>query len=396
MRRIKSLIKKLIKSYVYTPLVLLLDSACLLFFSLRRAEQKQGAIFFLHGLGDLIISANSINALSAYIKSQGLRSFLFVEPNLVDFCRDFIKVDEVRPISRRRFVRSLSYRLNVAASICQRFALSIQPHYNRQIIVEDSLIRLSSYGKRIGNNGAGLYIGRLERLIGDMFYTKLVTLSPQPMHDLTRNQEFIGKLGLDIKTGPFRFADASLKPLSPNIAAASLLSTPYMLLAPFSSHPMKSWPLERFMQSASEISSKFGLTIVVIGAGYDDLISWPAAAGLELPMTNLCGETSIDDLLALIRQARFVLGNDSGVFHLSVALDTPVVSVGGGGMPVRFFPYPNSTSHYSRSLDHPMPCFGCGWNCIYPMRKGSTAKCLLEVKVSEVVKAAVDILSQKS
>ena len=384
-------IKRFIKLYIYMPIILLLDSVFLFLFYWRRSSNKDGAIFFLHGLGDLVIAANALNVLSEYIKAKGLRSILFVEPNLVNFCKTIVCVDEVMAISRRDFVRNIPYRLKVISSIAHQFSIAIQPHYNRQIFVEDSLIRIASHTERLGNNAAGLYISKLERLIGDSFYTKLIDLSPNPVHDLIRNREFVGKFGLDIHPEPFFFKEDHIKWLD-----LSFLEEPYMVVAPYSSHPMKTWPLQRFIYVASEIATKFNLLVVFIDSKHRCQIIWPESVTHKAPIINFCGETSINDLVFLIKGAHLVLGNDSAVFHLSVALRTPVVSIGGGGMPVRFFPYPSNCVSSCVSIDYSMDCFGCGWNCIYSISPSEAAPCILGVSIDEVISASEGILAKNT
>jgi ADP-heptose:LPS heptosyltransferase len=372
------------------PLVLLLDSLWLIAISRRKTQENNGAIFFLHGFGDLLISANAINLLSENLKAQGMRSFLFVEPAWVDFCERFITVDEVRPIVRKDFLRSLSYRIKVIWDIGNLFKIAIQPHYNRHTLIEDSLVRAASRNQRLGNAGGGLSISKFERWFGDPWYDQLVTLPTEPVHDLVRQQQFVERLGYKKVIKPFSFNDKHLMLDSLNKYESRLLVEPYMLVIPFSSHPMKNWPLDRFVESASAIASQFGLMVVVIGM---DFVDWPEDGNKDLRVLNLSGKTPIDVLIRLVKNARIVLGNDSGVFHLSVALKTPTLIIGGGGMPVRFFPYPNEISQKSIALDSKMSCFGCGWNCIYPIKQGEPAKCMLGVSVDQVVWAAERLLT---
>src|SRR5262249_24091552 len=55
--------------------------------------------------------------------------------------------------------------------------------------------------------------------------------------------------------------------------------------------------------------------------------------------TDLAGQTSLRELVALIRRAAICVTNDSGAMHLAVALGRPVVSVFGPTDPRRIGPY---------------------------------------------------------
>ncbi|HMD53830.1 MAG TPA: hypothetical protein VKJ65_04695, partial [Phycisphaerae bacterium] len=119
----------------------LIDVAVLLEFKEPR-QRNQGAIFCLHGLGDLLLAGNAIKRLAQYMHEHGLRSVLFVQPELVEFARQNFPVDLVEGIERRRFERrrSLSYRVRVIRGIRERFAIVVQPTYNRTLMVEDCLV----------------------------------------------------------------------------------------------------------------------------------------------------------------------------------------------------------------------------------------------------------------
>lgn len=373
------------------PFVLLIDSFFLIAIHRRKPQERIGAIFFLHGLGDIVISANAINTLSDDLKLKGMRSCLFVEPAWVDFCERFINVDEVRAIVRKDFLRSLIYRLRIIWEIGNRYNIAIQPHFNRHTLVEDSLVRVSSNIKRLGNAGGGLFISAFERWLGDPWYDQLITLPPEPVHDLVRQQQFLQYLGYDKPPRCFDFNKAQLSLNALEKLAPRLLIERYLIVVPFSSSPIKNWPLERFAESASQIARKHDLTVVVIGS---ELVNWPESEIGDYPLVNLSGKTSIDLMLRLINHADLVLGNDSGVFHISVALEAPVLMIGGGGMPVRFFPYPSASNFKSISLDFKMSCFGCRWNCIYPIKQGESARCMLGVGVEEVLAAAEQLLKR--
>lgn len=370
---------------------MLIDCICFFSFYFRKPTSKKGAIFFLHGLGDLIISGNSINVFSKYIRNKNLQSILFVEPNLVDFCKQYLDVDAVEAISRKKYVRNFMYRIKIASQITRQFSVAIQPNYNRQLFVEDSLTRLASYGERLGNAGNGLYRNPIEKFLGDSFYNNLIDLSEKPVHEIIRNKELFEMLNIPYELNLFNFPDKKIRVLDFNIFNLSL-QRPYMLVAPTSSHSMKTWPLDRFIASAVAIATKFNYDIIFVGND-------PIKLDLEInhnkfKIINYCGQTSLNDLIVLVKNAKFVLGNDSGIFHMSVALGTPVLAIGGGGMPKRFFPYPTSTCSTCESIDHPMSCFGCGWNCKYHIRKGEAARCLINIGVDDVVRAGVKLLGK--
>jgi len=60
---------------------------------------------------------------------------------------------------------------------------------------------------------------------------------------------------------------------------------------------------------------------------------------------NLTGKTDIDDLPSLIKQASWVIANDSGPMHLAAAMGVNTIGIFGPTDPALFGPYPNKCCH---------------------------------------------------
>lgn len=103
------------------------------------------------------------------------------------------------------------------------------------------------------------------------------------------------------------------------------LPHPYVLLIPGSapSRPEKRWPAQYYGALARHLYG-WGYTPVVIGTLQEDdagkiiLKACPEAI-------NLCGQTSMTDLVALARNAAGAVGNDTGPMHLIAPTGCPVI-----------------------------------------------------------------------
>src|SRR5262249_35483629 len=113
-------------------------------------------------------------------------------------------------------------------------------------------------------------------------------------------------------------------------------------------------------------------------------------AGSAVPIHNRIGRTSLFELAALIARARLVVSNDTASAHLGAAVGTPVVCVLGGGHFGRFFPYPDAfraPGALPLPVWQPMDCYGCDWDCIYPVARGMPRPCIEGVSIDAVWKA---------
>lgn len=121
--------------------------------------------------------------------------------------------------------------------------------------------------------------------------------------------------------------------------------------------PAKRWPAKRFIAVANEISDRTGCRWMVFGGQADIRIADEIAA--EVPTAvNLCGRTSLTELIAGLALCQVLLANDSGAAHVAAAVGTPVVVPFGSTDPRLTGPsLPGDNRH--RFLMAVVPCAPC-------------------------------------
>ncbi len=110
------------------------------------------------------------------------------------------------------------------------------------------------------------------------------------------------------------------------------LEMPYIVLAPGAEYgPAKQWPTEHFRAIAQRAGEQQFATLVMGGAKDQEL---GVQITKDLPHThNLCGETSLDDAIAILPGAEGAISHDSGLMHIAAALKVPTVGVYGSTSP---------------------------------------------------------------
>jgi heptosyltransferase I len=120
----------------------------------------------------------------------------------------------------------------------------------------------------------------------------------------------------------------------------------YMVLSPGGGWRAKCWPAERFGALCAKIRNSLGLRCVVnYGPGEDDLAAAVRSASGDADPWLYNGQ--LGPLMALLRDARCIVGGDTGPLHLAIALGAPAVALFGPTDPARNGPY-----HASPHIDH--------------------------------------------
>lgn len=114
---------------------------------------------------------------------------------------------------------------------------------------------------------------------------------------------------------------------------------PYIALAPGAEYGRaKRWPTKHFAALATQaLTDNPALQMVVLGSAKDgglaNKILAQASPEVQSRLRNLCGQTTLDVAAALIARAQQMVSNDSGLMHVTAALQTPQVAIYGSSDP---------------------------------------------------------------
>lgn len=113
---------------------------------------------------------------------------------------------------------------------------------------------------------------------------------------------------------------------------------PLVAVNPGANWPSKRWMPDRYAKVADELTKRSGVrTLILWGPGERPLAEAVADAMIE--RAPIAPETSLKQLMALIKRCGLLIGGDSGPLHLAAALNVPTVSLFGPSDPKRNGPY---------------------------------------------------------
>lgn len=98
----------------------------------------------------------------------------------------------------------------------------------------------------------------------------------------------------------------------------------YAVLVPASVWHTKMWNWGNFREVAQHLLSQ-GQKVIILGAPGEEQVCEKVSEGLDV--VNLCGKTSISQLMAVIRDSSLVVCNDSMSLHVASAFKRPTVVV---------------------------------------------------------------------
>lgn len=111
----------------------------------------------------------------------------------------------------------------------------------------------------------------------------------------------------------------------------------YVCVHPGASTPSRCWDPEGFAIVADALA-KQGLQIVLTGSKSEIELTQKVASLMKYPSINLAGKTSLGALATLLKNCRLLVSNDTGVSHLSAALQVKSVVIFTFSDPERWAP----------------------------------------------------------
>jgi ADP-heptose:LPS heptosyltransferase len=136
-----------------------------------------------------------------------------------------------------------------------------------------------------------------------------------------------------------------LPPAVEQRAAALLVAhfghLPPLLVAlhPGGSDPYKRWPSNRFGELAKWLEATYSARLLIIGTAGERGLADEVAVSVRQPVFSTAGRFDILMVAGLLSHCRLLVGNDSGPFHLGLALGVPSLGLLGADAPERVGPY---------------------------------------------------------
>ncbi|MBP7473646.1 MAG: glycosyltransferase family 9 protein [Pyrinomonadaceae bacterium] len=354
---------------------------------IRRKHYGRKRVVFvkLDGVGDYIIWTAAFEAIRGKYPSLEFERILIANERFREFADIDGTFDERVFINVAKLASSPSYRFGVMRKVGGLGAsVIVNPRLTRDFLWGDSVVRCSGAETRIGSEGIENLMSPFQERLSAKWYTELKA-SPEPgIHELFSNASF---LEVDLQ--------GSIQPRTARtIFDREVLPDRYLVVFVGAFSADKRWPLQRFATAAKAIADEHDLGVVLCGGPGEEHLADEFGRHFKGVFLSLIGQTTLLELAGVIENAKLTISNDTAAGHIAVAQRCPSVIVTPGNHVGRFFPYPDEAASKQVSVIREMPCFGCGWQCIYTdLAVGEAKPCIAGVEVAEVVNAAKQLLS---
>jgi ADP-heptose:LPS heptosyltransferase len=296
------------------------------------ARKNSLLLLRLDSIGDYVLFRNFIEALKTSDRYKNYEITLcgnlwwkdLAEQLDAAWIKEFIWVDYHR-------LNDFAYRRQVYRQIrAGRFEVLIHPTYSRDAF-SDAVAIHSGARQKIGSMGDLINLSPAQKLRNDREYTLLLPATGPYEFEFFRNRYFfealLGKLPLIER---------------PQIVHPASVRN-RIIVCPGAKIAARRWAPGRFAALCDLLQADFpGAEFAICGAAADQPFAQEIEAASAIPFVNYCGTLNLAGLLDVFSQARLIVTNDSGPFHMAVALDKNVVCLSNGNNYGRFSPYPES------------------------------------------------------
>jgi len=141
----------------------------------------------------------------------------------------------------------------------------------------------------------------------------------------------------------------------------------------------KRWLPERYAAVADALSQRYGARIAIFGSQGEHSVAEEIARRMERRPLLMAGQTTLGQLMGLIKECSLLITNDSGPMHLAAALDVPQLAIFGSTSDISTGPL----SGNAEVIKHAVECSPCFLReCPIDFR------CMTGIRAEEVVERA--------
>lgn len=148
-------------------------------------------------------------------------------------------------------------------------------------------------------------------------------------HEVECNLDLASLLGIEVRQAVFSLGvektDADY--IEGIFNREGLVGSLLIAIHPWTSDPLKQWPIENFISLINKIKGRMNLRVILIGGKEEVPLAQAFIKEPGIDIINLVGKISLRQLAALFKRVSLLISNDSGPVHLAAAVGTKVIAL---------------------------------------------------------------------
>jgi ADP-heptose:LPS heptosyltransferase len=262
-------------------------------------------------------------------------------------------VDEVIWLERKRYLTNPFYSYKILKKVRNEgFSVVFNPTFWRDYYI-DAIPKVSGAESRWGSNFYGPYYTKGQIKYSNAVYNQLLHLNENDF-EFYKFQSAVSQF-LKISFSSTQNANFEIN----KIRILDSDENEFIIISPGANADFRRWPTGNFGDLCNQILSKRKVPIFIIGSASELILAEEIISKIsnqfQQLVFNKVGEFSLSELTYVMSKAKLFIGNDSGPFHLSVAVGTPSICISNGNHYKRFVPYPENWN--TKSLTVLPPAF---------------------------------------
>ena len=316
----------------------------------KKYDSEKIALLDYSGIGDFLLNAYYINEYLKHFSNKKISLIVsdLVYPIANHFFNQYDFVT-IYPINIRRFEYNFLYRRQILSKIgCQSKLYSIHPNFDYNNYIIYSKILSKSYIRYEGEPSFYNIIStnkKNEKIIKNPFGNKNVNIVNH-FYIIFKNNISENPIFEPSEKKIIDFFKSIEYPLT-----SFSLKEPYIVILTDSSSSYRTYPIQQWQELLNLIPDH--INIVQLGKNSFPLV--------HKNLISLIDKTSLIESMSIIKKAKFVIGNETGLSHFAYLNNIQTAVILGGGHYKRFLP--SFLDFNVIYLIHKMECFECGWRC---------------------------------
>lgn len=287
---------------------------------------------------------------------------------------------------KKKFQSNITYTTNLIKSLRRyKYTVVLAPQYSRFIGASIYLLLFISRSPNkigiIAYQSRSTIIQMIRSILDYLILNNIKGSNEKVQHEILRNSSFLKSVGVNHQylTNQVTIKDGKWN---------SFLRKPYVIIFPGGSIDDKCWPASKFNATAKFLNEK-GILVVVCGSK-DDV---PRAQGITFSdsVLNYLGKGNLDFFIRLLKNASFIVTNDTMAVHLAAMCKIKSLALmwGAGGDHGRFLPYPIEMQGCYQIPSVEFKSYACDPACrgaCKHLNCNLRARCINEISVQDVTK----------